>query len=117
MTSGAAALLRVYTDEDALVGDRSLAETLVLRARSAGLAGATVLRGRSGFGAASRLHAHRAIDLRDNLPVVVEIVDQELALRAFASSLVDLEDIGLVTLERVEVLRYGGHRHADQAPS
>lgn len=109
MNPGEAALLRVYTDEEALVGDRSLAETLVLRARSAGLAGATVLRGRSGFGAASRMHKPQALDLRDNLPVVVEIVDLEPALRAFATSLADLEDVGLVTLERVEVLRYGGH--------
>lgn len=105
-----AVLLRIYTDQDALVGDRSLVEIIVRRARDAHLAGATVLRGRMGFGETARLHAHRPFDLKDNLPVVIEIVDEEPALRAFLPQLDDLPDIGLVTFEKVEVVRYGGHR-------
>lgn len=104
-----AVLMRIYTDEDALIGDRTLVETLVERARRAHLAGATVLKGRAGFGETSRLHSHRPFDLRDNLPVVIEIVDEEEKLRAFLGALDDLTDIGLVTFEKVEVLRYGGH--------
>lgn len=103
-----AMLLRIYTDEDALGGDRSLVEVIVRRARDASLAGATVLRGRMGFGESARLHAHRFLDVRENLPVIIEIVDAEARLRPFISTLDDLGDIGLVTLERVEMLRYGG---------
>lgn len=106
---GQAVLLRIYTDERALVGDRPLLDAIVKRARDARLAGITVLRGRKGFGESARLHEHRPFDLGDNLPVVVEIVDQEEALRAFLPALDDLQDIGLVTFEKVEVLRYGGH--------
>ncbi|MBL8772230.1 MAG: DUF190 domain-containing protein [Phenylobacterium sp.] len=102
-----AVLMRIYTDEDALVGDRALAEVVVARAREAHLAGATVLRGQMGFGATSRLHASRPFELRRNLPVVVELVDEDSALRAFLARLDDLHDIGLVTLEKVEVVRYG----------
>jgi PII-like signaling protein len=101
-----AVLMRIYTDEDALVGDRALVEIIVRRAREAHLAGATVLRGRMGFGHAARLHTHRPFDLRDNLPVVVELVDEEARLRAFLGRLDDLAEIGLITFEKVEVVRY-----------
>lgn len=112
-TPGQAVLLRIYTDENALVGDRSLIDVIVHRARNAHLAGATVLRGRKGFGESARLHEHRPFALSDNLPVVVEIVDEEARLRAFLAALDDLQDIGLVTFEKVEVVRYGGHHDPD----
>jgi len=106
---GQAVLLRIYTDESALVGDRSLMDVIVQRARQARLAGATVLRGRKGFGESARMHESRPFDFNDNLPVVIEMVDEETRLRAFLTTLDDLKGIGLVTFEKVEVLRYGGH--------
>lgn len=107
-----AVLLRLYTDEDAMFGDRPLIEVIVQRALESRLAGATALRGRMGFGQSARLHAHQLFDLGSNLPVVIEIVDEEASLRAFLPTLDDLRGIGLVTFEKVEVLRYGG-RHTD----
>jgi PII-like signaling protein len=97
-------LMRVYTDEDALHGDERVADLVVRRAWEARLAGATALRGRAGFGG-SRIHAHHLFGIDDNPPVVVEIVDDEARLRAFAADLADLHSIALVTLERVEILR------------
>jgi PII-like signaling protein len=108
-TPGPAVLLRIYTDEQALCGDRTLIDVIVGRARQARLAGATVLRGLKGFGESSRMHQHQTFALNDNLPVVIELVDAEDRLRAFVATLGDLTDIGLVTFEKVEVLRYGGH--------
>ena len=115
LAPGQAVLLRIYTDERALIGDRSLLETIVRRAKDARLAGATVLRGRKGFGESARLHGHRPFDLNDNLPVVIEIVDEEARLSGFVASLNDLPDIGLMTFEKVEVLRYGGHHTEDHS--
>jgi PII-like signaling protein len=77
---------------------------IVERARTARLAGATVLRGRLGYGRSARLHAHHAFDAEGDLPLVVEIVDHTERLRAFAGGLADFEGIGLVTLEAVEIL-------------
>jgi PII-like signaling protein len=71
------------------------------------LAGATVLRGPMGFGQSRRLHNANILDLSGDLPLVIEIVDAEDKLRAFCRSLGDLKDIGLVTLEKVEILHYG----------
>ncbi|WP_395443754.1 DUF190 domain-containing protein [Caulobacter sp. UC70_42] len=110
MQVGQALLLRIYTDENAMLGDRRYYEALVDRARGAGLAGATVLRGLRGFGASSVMHGERGFDLARNLPVVVEIVDEEPELRPFIAMLEQGDEIGLVTLEKVEVVRYGGHR-------
>jgi PII-like signaling protein len=109
-TPGQAVLLRIYTDEQALLGDQSLIDVIVRRAQEARVAGITVLRGLKGFGAGARLHQHRTFALSDNLPVVIEIVDQEDKLRAFVQAIEDLPEIGLVTFEKVEVLRYGGVR-------
>ena len=104
---GSAVLLRIYTDEDALYGAEALAAVIVKRAREAQLAGATVLRGSLGYGHSSRLHAHRPFRLDDNMPVVIDIVDDEAPLRAFVVTLGEFHDIGLITFEKVEVVRYG----------
>jgi hypothetical protein len=106
MKSGdGAGLLRIYTDERAIVGDRPLFELIVERAHAAGLAGATVLRGRLGYGRSTLIHSHRLFGLADELPLVIEIIDVEPALRAFTDSISDLDKIGVITLEKVEVLR------------
>ena len=109
-----AALLRVYTEEARRDGSRSLYESVVLKARDAGLAGATVLRGPMGFGQSAQLHTANILDLSANLPLVIEIVDMEDKLRGFAAALVGMTDIGLVTLEKVEVLHYGHAKPAQE---
>lgn len=102
-----AALLRIYTEESAKNGAKPLYEAIIRKARADGLAGATVLRGPMGFGESHRIHNANILDLSGNLPLVIEIVDEEEKLRAFVRTLGDMRDIGLVTLERVDVLHYG----------
>lgn len=99
-----AALLRIYTEERAKDGSKPLFESIVLKARDAKLAGATVLRGPMGFGASAHIHNANILDLSANLPLVIEIVDEEDKLRAFVAALEIIRDVGLVTLERVDVL-------------
>jgi hypothetical protein len=99
-----AALLRIYTDEGARDGTRALYESIVLKARDSGLAGATVLRGPMGFGASQQIHNANILDLSATLPLVIELVDSEDKLRAFAAGLTGAAEISLITLEQVEVL-------------
>ena len=99
-----AALLRIYTDEGARNGMHPLFEVVVKRARDAGLAGATVLRGPMGFGRSSRIHNANIIDLGANLPLVIEIVDDEAKLRAFLATIEGMEGIAIATLEKVEIV-------------
>ncbi len=102
-----AVLLRIFLGEADKVQGRPLYEAIVLKAREAHLAGATVLRGPMGFGASSRLHTAKILRLSEDLPLVIEIVDAEEKINAFLPVLDAMMGSGLVTLEKVKVLQYG----------
>jgi PII-like signaling protein len=107
-----ALLLRIFLGEDDKFQGRPLYEALVLKAREAHLAGATVLRGPMGFGHTSKLHTSKILRLSEDLPLVIEIVDNEEKIKAFLPFLDEMMGSGLVTLEKVQVLQYGEHvRH------
>lgn len=108
-----ALLLRIFIGESDRHDGRPTYEAIVLAAREAGLAGATVLRGPMGFGRSSRLHTARILRLSEDLPIVIEIVDSEAAIDGFLPALRRLAPSGLVTLERVRVLHYGEQLGAD----
>lgn len=102
-----AVLLRIFLGEDDKAGSKPLYEAIVLKAREMHLAGATILRGPMGFGHSSRLHTTKILRLSEDLPIVIEIVDAEDKINAFLPLLDELMGSGLVTLEKVKVLRYG----------
>ena len=102
-----AMLLRIFLGEDDKFEGRPLYERIVLRAREQHLAGATVLRGPMGFGHSSRLHTAKILRLSEDLPLVIEIVDEEAKIKGFLAELEDMMGSGLVTLEKVQVLQYG----------
>ena len=104
---GKIGMMRIYTDERAKGDDGPLYSSIVEKARQAHLAGATVLRGAIGFGESGHVQRASILDLSGNLPLVIEIVDEEAKLRAFLPTLEGMSDIGLVTLEAVDVLHYG----------
>jgi hypothetical protein len=102
-----ATLLRIFIGESDEFDGRPLYEAIVLKARETGLAGATVLRGPMGFGRSSRLHTTKVLRLSQDLPLVIEIVDTPDKIEAFAAALNGMMGSGLVTTEKVRVLRYG----------
>jgi uncharacterized protein len=102
-----AVLLRIFFGEDERHGHQPLYEAVVMKAREHHLAGATVLRGPLGFGHSSRIHTTKVLRLSQDLPMVVEIVDSEEKINAFLPVLDGMIGSGLVTLEKVQVLRYG----------
>jgi hypothetical protein len=102
-----AVLLRIFIGEDDKAGHVPLYEAIVLKAREMHLAGATVLRGPMGFGRSSHLHTTKVLRLSADLPIVIEIADAEDKINTFLPELEKLMGSGLVTLERVRVLRYG----------
>jgi PII-like signaling protein len=102
-----ALLLRIFLSESARWKHQPLYEALIEKARDAGLAGATVLRGPMGFGADQEIHTAKILQLSDTLPVVVEIVDRAESVRAFASTLHQMMDHGVATMQPVTLLRFG----------
>lgn len=103
-------LLRIFIGESDRWHHRPLYEAIVLKARELGLAGATVLRGPMGFGARSHLHTAKLLRLSEDLPLVIEIVDSKERIDGFLPHLDAMMADGLVTLERVQVLKYRAGR-------
>jgi PII-like signaling protein len=111
--SGEKVLMRIFTGETKMCGHIPLYEALVELFRKEGLAGATVLRGVSGFGAHRVYHTHKLLELSSDLPIVIEVVDSQEKIEAVMPRVDEMIDSGLVTLEKVNVMLYT-HKHANE---
>lgn len=109
--SGEQVLVRVFIGESDRWHHQSLETALLERLRTEHFAGATVFHGVAGFGAHSVLHTSRILRLSEDLPVLIEIVDSEEQIQRLVPILEEMVTEGLVTMEKVRVLRY-----AAQAP-
>ncbi len=112
-----AMLLRIFVGESDRWQHQPLYEAIVLKARELHLAGATVLRGPMGFGAASRIHTAKILRLSMDLPMVIEIVDTEENVKTLLPHLDKMMGGGLVTLEKIKVIHYrhGIHDQEEKA--
>lgn len=113
---GPAARLTVYLGEGDQFHHRPLYTELVHRAHRAGLAGASVFRGIEGFGAGSMIHTSRLLDLAEDLPVAVVIIDTEDRIRAVLPELREIAPDALITLEQVEALPLAPQAALQAAP-
>jgi uncharacterized protein len=107
---GQSKLLRIFLGEIDKIGHTPLYEEILLRAKKDGIAGATVLRGIMSSGASSRIHTAKLIEISEDLPIVIEIVDQEEKINRFIPVVNSLFEQcgrgGLITIEQVNVLYY-----------
>jgi PII-like signaling protein len=108
-------LLRVFIGESDIWQGMPLYRAIVLKARELGLAGATVLRGAMGFGANSRMHTTKILELSTDLPILVEIVDSADKLQGLLPFLDEAVAEGLITIEGVRVLKYRPNREKRRA--
>ena len=104
--SGQQVMVRIFFGESDRWKHRPLDVALLERLKSEGFAGATVFRGIGGFGANSHIHTTHLLELSSDLPVVIEIVDTEEHINRLTPILDEMLDDGLVTMEKVNVLRY-----------
>lgn len=98
-----AARLTLLLDEDDKWRHGPLFHEIVRRARDAGLAGASVWRGVEGYGASSRIHTSRILDLAEHLPVLVMIIDETERLRTFVEQNSEVLAAVNVALSEVEI--------------
>ena len=104
-------LLRIFIGESDSFKGKPLYEQIVLKARELNLAGATVIHGTMGFGAASRIHTAKIVRLSEDLPIIVELVDTEEKLESLMPFLDETVEEGLITMERVKVVKYRLKEH------
>jgi len=105
---GEQSLVRIFIGESDIWQHRPLARALLERLRSEGFAGATVIHGTAGFGASSVIHTAGLIELSTDLPVLIEVVDDDTHIERLLPILDEMLTGGaLVTIERVRILKYG----------
>ena len=101
-------LVRIFIGDSDKWHHMPLHRALLERLRKEGFAGATVFHGVAGFGAASVIHTTSIVDLSADLPVVIEVVDDQEHIDKLEPILDEMMPKGaLVTIEKVRVLRYG----------
>ncbi len=105
--SSQAKRLRIYIGETDHYKGRPLYHAIVMKAKELDIAGATVLRGLEGYGANSRIHTARIVDLSSDLPIVIEIIDSPEYIDKILPYLDEVVQEGLVTIDDVEVIKYG----------
>ena len=107
---GEAKLLRIFVGESDLIQHKPVYENIVQEARKAGLAGATVTKGIMGFGGSSRIHTAKVLRLSEDLPLVIEIVDEEKKIEQFLPKLDEIFEQansgGLITIEKASIIKY-----------
>ncbi len=103
-------LIRIFIGDSDKIASMPVYEKIVIDAKKYGLAGATVFKGIMGFGGSSRIHTSKILRLSEDLPLIIEIVDEEEKIEQFLKVLEEIFETancgGLITIEKAEVIRY-----------
>jgi PII-like signaling protein len=101
-------LLRIFISSTDHLKQEPICESIVIKAKNEGLAGATVIKGILGYGTSSVIHSYKFWEISDKLPVIIEIIDEEIKVRNFYELIKpQLESMRygcLVTIQNVEIL-------------
>lgn len=106
-TGDTAKKLTVYVDEKDKVHHRPVYEVLLDILHKNGIAGASVFRGVSGYGADMVLHSSKMLDLSTNLPLKVEAVDTGARINAVLPLICEVVKKGLIEVSDTLVIRCG----------
>jgi len=99
-------LLRIFIGESDRYNGNALYEYIVYKARELHIAGTTVLRGIMGYGANSRIHTAKILRLSEDLPIIIEIVDDEEKIKTLLPYLEESIENGIVTMEKVKIIKF-----------
>jgi PII-like signaling protein len=113
---GERVLMRIHIGERDKYEGEPLYWAIVQLLRRRSYAGATVTRGIMSFGASSRIHTAKFLELSLDLPIVIECVDTEDKIQAILPEIDKMVGGGLITLERVRVIMYRPHAREDEQP-
>lgn len=113
-TDSEAKLLRIFIGESDKYHGRPVYEEIVLKAREANLAGATVIKGIMGFGANSKIHTSKLLTLSEDMPLIIEIVDTLEKIESFIPTINNIFETanigGLVTIENAQIIKYSANK-------
>lgn len=111
---GNAKLLRIFVGEADKIAHIPVFEKIVFEARKNNLAGATAYKGIMGFGGNSRIHSAKILRLSEDLPMVIEIVDEQKKIEEFIPIVNEIFETancgGLITMEHAEIIKYTSNK-------
>lgn len=110
---GKALRVIIYFGESDHYEGKALHAALLEFLRREGAAGATIVRGLSGFGAHSRIHTAKIVEISFDLPLRLEWVDQLETVERLMPQVRRMVDDGLITIEEVDVVQYAPGRRPD----
>jgi PII-like signaling protein len=113
---GEQVMVRIFIGESDQWHHQSLYTALLERLRKEGFAGATVFHAVAGFGARSVMHTTHILRLSEDLPVVIEVVDTPEHIDRLIPILDEMVPEGLVTMEKVRVLKYSPGTRPHNSP-
>ncbi len=103
---GAKKIARIYIDNQDKYNGRPLWEEILKKVKELGLAGATVFKGVAGIGAHAQMRSFNVWTLSQELPLIIEIIDDEDKIINFINNTDDMIDEGLITLCDTQVIKY-----------
>lgn len=107
--------MRIESDAKAVTVDinstdqcqgQPLYAAIVQLCKERGVAGATVSRAVEGYGGSSHLHTSRLLELSENLPVRIDIVDLPERITPLLEAMEPMIGEGLITVSDVHILRF-----------
>ena len=112
--NGTSVLMRIFIGESDRYQGKPLYQAIVEMLRREKIAGATVFRGITGYGARSCLHTAHILRLSQDMPIVIEVVDTQEHIDGIMPEIEKIIGDGLITIEKVTVLHYSaGREHSD----
>jgi PII-like signaling protein len=99
-------VLRIYIDTMDKHQGKPIWEEILKKVKSEGLAGASVFKGVAGIGAFAELRSFNVWAIAQDLPLIIEIIDNEEKIVNFIDCLDEIVDEGLITVSDTQVIRY-----------
>ncbi len=110
---GVKKVLRIYINNNDRIKGKPLWQFILKEAKDFGLKGATVFKGVAGVGAHSLIHTFDIWSLSQELPIVIEMIDEEKLLREFIEKISSNIKEGLITLHDAEVILYNHPKNGE----
>lgn len=99
-------LMRIHVGESDKWRGKPLYKAIIELFRKEGFSGTTVLRGVGGYGSSSRYHTDKILCLSQDLPIIIEVVEEAVRIEQMLPKLDEMIHAGLITLEKARVILY-----------
>jgi uncharacterized protein len=104
LTSGKAVKVTIYLSDGAKHHGVPVYSAILDFLFHSGVAGATIIKGVAGFGAAHRLHSAHILEISDDLPVKIEFIETREKVDAILPEIEKRVDSGLIEVQETTIV-------------